>query len=281
MWQHQPMPPASTALPSGSVSDPAASHRAMPAMTSRCWAWEFLRRNAAHADALERAGRQIELIGTCGGVRLLRSAGVVPTAVPGCLYASAALSDGVTADVLWDPVLCPSVLQAVAIAADPSLGMPVFTLERPGLAGALLLTASGRQHLVLRQGLQQLQLSVLGADLSAPVHILPADSGASEDRPGQIRGWHALRDLLRTGQLPEWSPPMRRSSRRLYEVLTALDGWRAGWPHRDIALDLFGYARVTRDWADPHGCLRDRVRRAIARGRHLSTAGYLQLLKYS
>jgi hypothetical protein len=253
----------------------------MPEMTSRWWAWEFLRRDAAHADALELAARRVEQIGACGRIKLLQSAGSGEAEVPGCLYAASALSDVSTADVLWDPAASPAVLQAVAIVPDPSLEMPVFTLERVCLAGALLFAESGRQHLVVRQGLRQLQLSVLGVNLCAPVHILPADPGRSEYQSGQIRGWCALSNLLQTGQLPEWSPRARRSSQRLYQVLTALDGWRAGLRHRDIARALFGDARVTRDWADPHGCLRDRVRRAIARGRYLSAAGYLQLLKYS
>ncbi len=279
MWPHQPMPPA--AFPSAPMSSRAAAQPAMPAMTSRGWTWEFLRRDAAHADALELAASRVELIGTCGRIRLLQSAGPVEAAVPGCLYASSVLSDGFTADVLWDPVACPTVLHAIAIAPDPSLGIPVFTLERACLAGALLFAESGRQHLVIRQGLRQLQLSVLGANLRAPVHILPADPGISAVRPAQIQAWCALRDLLHTGRFSNCALRPRRALQRLYQVLTALDGWRAGWPHRDIALALFGNARVDRDWADPHGCLRDRVRRAIARGRYLGAAGYLQLLKYS
>ncbi len=281
MRPHQLIPPTAPQISSPPMASRAASHPATPATTSRWWAWEFLRRDGAHADALELTASRVEQIGACGGIRLLRSAGPVQAKVPGCLYASSALSDGFAADVLWDPAVCPTVLQAIAIAPDPSLEMPVFTLERVFLAGALLFAEFGRQHLVIRQGGRQLQMSVLGANLCAPVHIFPADPGRSEYLPGQIRSWCALRDLLHTGRLPDWSPCTRRSSRRLGQVLTALDGWRAGLPHRNIALALFGDARVDCDWADPHGCLRDRVRRAIARGRYLSAAGYLQLLKYS
>ena len=42
---------------------------------------------------------------------------------------------------------------------------------------------------------------------------------------------------------------------------------------------LFGEVRIHRDWNDPHACLRDRGRRAVARERYLSRCGYLRLLR--
>lgn len=61
-------------------------------------------------------------------------------------------------------------------------------------------------------------------------------------------------------------------------VLQALDGWLAGAPYRDIAVALFGEARVEADWTDPRRHLRDRVRRAVRRGRALMGGGYRTFL---
>jgi hypothetical protein len=52
----------------------------------------------------------------------------------------------------------------------------------------------------------------------------------------------------------------------------------AGVPDRQIATALFGGARVEADWNHPGQHLRDRVRRAVGRGRALMNGGYLKLL---
>ncbi|MBL8699441.1 MAG: DUF2285 domain-containing protein [Alphaproteobacteria bacterium] len=68
---------------------------------------------------------------------------------------------------------------------------------------------------------------------------------------------------------------------RLGVVLQALDGALAGASQREIAVELFGAARVRRDWGPDGGDLRDVVRRAIRRGRYLLNGGYLGLLRRS
>ena len=58
-----------------------------------------------------------------------------------------------------------------------------------------------------------------------------------------------------------------------------LDGSLAGASHRNIAIALFGPERVEADWNDPGENLRDRVRRAVKRGRDLMNGGYLKFLR--
>ncbi|WP_352578007.1 DUF2285 domain-containing protein [Mesorhizobium sp. M0019] len=41
---------------------------------------------------------------------------------------------------------------------------------------------------------------------------------------------------------------------------------------------LIGPRRVHADWSDPHDHLRDRIRRAVSRGRALMNGGYLNSL---
>ncbi|WP_245455769.1 DUF2285 domain-containing protein [Mesorhizobium sp. M4B.F.Ca.ET.058.02.1.1] len=65
---------------------------------------------------------------------------------------------------------------------------------------------------------------------------------------------------------------------RLSFVLRALDGSLAGAPHRELAEVLIGQRRVHADWADPRDHLRDRIRRAVSRGRALMNGGYRDFL---
>ena len=62
-------------------------------------------------------------------------------------------------------------------------------------------------------------------------------------------------------------------------VILALDGALAGAAYRDSAIALFGQARVEREWDNRNGFLRDRIRRAVKRGRDLMNGGYLKFLR--
>ena len=96
---------AGAALPS--FAQPAAG---MSGLCPRLWAWEFLRRNAAFAAAVNHMTSRIEERGRCGQIRLLRAPEPARPPAAGCLFASSVLQDGGSADVLWDPRDCPSVL---------------------------------------------------------------------------------------------------------------------------------------------------------------------------
>jgi len=121
-----------------------------------------------------------------------------------------------------------------------------------------------------------MQLCVTGADIERPV-ALKIDALWPADRI--TRRLHALEclNLLRgDGRLPgRLFPPDPRGARLAF-VLQALDGFLAGAPQREIAVALFGAQRVQADWSDPGNHLRDRVRRAIRRGRTLMNGGYFQ-----
>ncbi|WP_342586884.1 DUF2285 domain-containing protein [Mesorhizobium sophorae] len=55
-------------------------------------------------------------------------------------------------------------------------------------------------------------------------------------------------------------------------------GSLAGASHREIAEALIGKGRVHADWNDPRDHLRDRIRRAVSRGRALMNGGYRDFL---
>ena len=92
----------------------------------------------------------------------------------------------------------------------------------------------------------------------------------------------ALRQLaaaVRTGHLAPRFHVADPRSRRLSLILQTIDGAMAMAPQREIAVALFGRRRVEVDWGDPADHVRDRVRRAIRRGRSLIDRGYLDLLR--
>ena len=85
-------------------------------------------------------------------------------------------------------------------------------------------------------------------------------------------------DLAKHGWLRPSLYPSERSAKRYAHVVTALDGWLEGRPHREIAVKLFGSSWVDRAWNDTGNHLRDRVRRAIRYGRELMDGGYRRFL---
>jgi hypothetical protein len=138
---------------------------------------------------------------------------------------------------------------------------------------------SGREHVRLRQGRERIQLAVSGASLlDAPYLLteLAIPDAIARPRLAAIAAFNRLsQGRFNAGP----SRPEALASPRLSLVLRALDGYLAGASQRQIAVSLFGPRRVEKEWRDPGGFLRDRVRRAIGRGRHMMTSGYLDLLR--
>ncbi len=82
--------------------------------------------------------------------------------------------------------------------------------------------------------------------------LMAAPSGTATERPWTTR-WLALRDAL-----------------------IALDGAQAGATYREIARILVGEERAAADWR-ANTALKDRVRRALARGQEMRDGGYRAL----
>lgn len=138
--------------------------------------------------------------------------------------------------------------------------------------------ADGRQHVLLRDSHRDLQLVVEGAGVLLPVQLHVDAIWPADRLRHRMNGLECLNTLCTTGQIPErLFPPEARGS-RLRLVLQALDGSLAGASQREIATALMGRQRVQADWTDPGDHLRDRVRRAIRRGRVLMNCCYRDFL---
>lgn len=67
--------------------------------------------------------------------------------------------------------------------------------------------------------------------------------------------------------------------RKLNEALVALDGYQAGASQREIAAVLFGRSSAEAAWRNGDFSFKQRVHRAVAKGRALSAGGYVALLR--
>ena len=136
---------------------------------------------------------------------------------------------------------------------------------------------SGRDHVRLSQGGEKVQLAVSGASLLDAPYLLTELAIPDEIARPRLAAVAAFNRFAQGRFNAGPSCPEARASPRLPLVLRALDGYLAGASQQQIAMSLFGQRQVEREWRDPGGHIRDRVRRAISRGRHMMTSGYLQL----
>jgi hypothetical protein len=180
--------------------------------------------------------------------------------------------------VLWDPALCPAVLPTVAVRTPPSAAAAPFQPRR-AIRTDMFREGSGREHVRLRQGREEVQLAVSGATLLDAPYLLIELAIPDDIARTRLAAIAAFNRLWQGRFLAGPSRPEARPSPRLALVLRALDGYLAGASQQQIAISLFGPRRVEREWREPGGYIRDRVRRAISRGRHMMTSGYLELLR--
>lgn len=176
-------------------------------------------------------------------------------------------------------MLCRAVIPAVAVSTPPSPAAMPFHPWRAAIQTAIFRDAGGRQHVRLSPGNEKIQLAVSGVSLLDTPYLLTElvlPEGLARPRLATIA---AFNRLPRRSIFADPSSAERLASQRLQLVLRALDGYLAGASQRQIAISLFGSRRVEREWRDAGGHIRDRVRRAIGRGRHLMSAGYLEMLR--
>ncbi|WP_453973909.1 DNA -binding domain-containing protein [Amorphus sp. MBR-141] len=142
----------------------------------------------------------------------------------------------------------------------------------------VLKAAVGEQHLLVCGGGRDLQLSVSGESILMPVRLSADALWPAAEIRHRWQALECLNALHLVGRLPArlYRPDPRGP--RLSLVLRALDGALSGASHREIATAVFGEARVEADWTHPGDHLRDRIRRAVRRGRSLMNGGYRSFL---
>jgi hypothetical protein len=184
------------------------------------------------------------------------------------------------ADVFWRPEDCTDVLP-MTFCRDQNLATGVaLDLERLSCQIAFSSEARvPRRDILFHEEGRFLQLAIFGdGDLKGAVLMV-----AALDEPSTVMARTAalrrLNDLLFNKTMRRVLYPHESGAARLINVLSALDGWLAQMPQREIAAMMFSKARVEREWNDPRGNLRDQVRRAIGYGQILMNGGYRQFLR--
>ncbi|WP_235984366.1 DUF2285 domain-containing protein [Mesorhizobium neociceri] len=142
----------------------------------------------------------------------------------------------------------------------------------------VLLARDKSQHVLLGNSEHTLQLAVEGADILLPVALRTEAIWPATLSKHRLRALECLNALSLDQQLPARLFSVEKRGSRLTFVLRALDGSLAGASHRELAEVLVGQRRVDADWSDPRDHLRDRIRRAVARGRALMNGGYRDFL---
>lgn len=137
----------------------------------------------------------------------------------------------------------------------------------------------GNECVVIGDGPSAVRLEVTsGSLLRGPVRLRYYISGF-EGVEAKVMTLRRLLALWRLGRLPLSLCPPERRARRWALALQAYDGMRAGASQREIAVVLFGAARVDADWGKPSESLRLQVQRLIRTAEKLIQSGYRHLLR--
>ena len=235
-------------------------------LPSRAWAWELLRRNpdyittfgkhsAQEPDSLESAGRW------------------------GLLKLEDPEKTSLEADAFWRNDVSRDVLPLVAQPLVAEATVSTMDLTKLRCRAVQFGNSDGTREILFSEYGRALQVSVSGDTPIEQAMLLTPALPALRYGSGRFLAVKRFADLAKTGTLRSSLYPAEKSAKRLSDVLAALDGWRQGLPHREIATRMFGSAQVGRAWNDSGNHLRDRVRRAIRYGRDLMEGGYRSFLR--
>ena len=243
----------------------------------RDWAWEWLRRHPEFQMAWWKSRDTFEIAFSDSTLTIIHAnANTSALKRWGCLCTGRPDIDARSANVFWLPSQTAGILRMHAVPANAKLDTTLFDLRRQPCPVSLLTMPDGMQHLLFNGTGHGIQLAVSGASLLEPVYLLADSLLGRREAKSRIEALHRYNDFIAGTPSP---PSTNEQTKRLRQVLQALDGSLAGASNRDIAIALFGPERVEADWTDPGENLRDRVRRAVKRGRDLMNGGYLKFLR--
>ena len=192
----------------------------------------------------------------------------------GCLYTDAPDIDARSAKIFWLPSHALAILPMHALLAGALVPTAPIALRELSSPLTVLYALDGMQHVLLDGAGHGRHLAISGANVLDPVHLLAWFEFGCDEFRHQVEALHRFNSLIAGAQ-----STASQEAARLKRVLQALDGSLSGASHREIAIALFGAERGEADWNDPRQNMRDRVRRAVKRGRDLMNGGYLRFLR--
>jgi hypothetical protein len=243
------------------------------------WAWEFLRRNAEFRADWRTAQLEYGLSGYAPPVTMMVSLYDTPMLSKwGLLYCTSPNDDARTAGVFWNPGLCSTVLRIKGFPVREKIDATPFVLDDLKCPSMLLEMPNNLQHLLFMDEGRRLQLAIEGADVMRPVRLLTNGAPEKKLALSQFGALRCFNDLRLSGRLYDSHIERGRGPERLHLVLRILDANLSGATRDEIARKLFADEYLDEGWSGANQLLRDRVRRAIYRGRALMHKAYRTLL---
>lgn len=154
-------------------------------------------------------------------------------------------------------------------ALDLAKLLPLATVAR---------SDTGREYIALSDGWRRLRLDIVEGSV-ARLDWVRFDYHLSgfRDLEPRLRTLSRLADLRRRGRLAPRLFPIPSGLARRLEALRVADALRAGASYQDMAVALFGEARVKADWRTRSDYLLSRVRRRALEARKMLAGGYRTL----
>jgi Uncharacterized conserved protein (DUF2285) len=168
-----------------------------------------------------------------------------------------------------------AVLDAVARRPRSELP-PGFALAEQLCIRHIVIGPDGVEHLLMRTSNQSLTIRLTGHRVNrAPVCLTFEVSAQSKVRETAAI-LATFPDLLT--KRPRWE---KRTSEQILtrDAFIAFDGRSAGASHREVAEVIHGLKRVREEWSGRGGWMKERLRRALAKGQALCHGGYRTLLE--
>jgi hypothetical protein len=252
---------------------PPEAYRYLESASRSDLAWEWLRRDPDFRRLVPSVTRK-----AVGGFAITEPASPECEARWGCLHVPDPGLRFTDTPVLWSADVDQSVLRVVASSASED-DRSAFDLRRWGAAVTLVISAHGRESLLLRDaGRRCLRLQVVSGSLQAGPVSLFLDLGSVHDVEPAIVALRRYLHLCRTDELPPLSRPTHQPTRRLITALRVHDARVEGASIRDVGVMLFGIDRVQAEWPGPGEAFKSQCRRLIALARFMASGGYRTLL---
>jgi len=168
-----------------------------------------------------------------------------------------------------------AVLNALAKRPPPGMLADLVLSDHPCIRHVVI-GPGDVEHLLVRTSERSLTFCLTGHRASrAPVsltYLVPARSGVKEAAALLA----SLPDLMT--MRPRW---IKRSREQVLirDAFVAFDGRAAGASHREVAEVIVGIERVREEWSARGGWLKERMRRALAKGEDLCDGGHWKLVE--
>jgi hypothetical protein len=167
------------------------------------------------------------------------------------------------------------VLEAGARRASP--GTPAsFVLANQTTIRHVVIGPGDVEHLLIRTSERSLTVRITGHRASrGPVHLRFVIS--AESRVKEAAAILASYPDLLTMR-PRW---VKKTSEQMLtrDAFIAFDGRAAGASHREVAETIHGQKRVREEWSGRGCSMKERMRRALAKGQALCHGGHWKLIE--